>query len=626
MSKQIREEKETQHDNQKDVAGINDLPREILIKIFSNLDTLELVKLKLVCKDWALAVSDETTWVNSFKKNLGTGRVFPSVSGSSTWMVEYMTRVKTARKWKKAIAVHKSFQLFNDEYGLVDLALVSFAQEKLLTFSRIHGDISICNVLNGRHQTFIPGNVQFGQISSYALNWSYLFIGNRNGEVFSKNLMTSTSSSSARTSILKFDVEEHLRNIEVWDLAISPRLDKFKQRIDFIAAYKNGELVCWNSNGKRVKSIHFDDSLIRIKSDFHKYIIVVGWKKLYKVDYATFNITEFNHDVDIENKERCVIDFDYGSTSVILSYENIIRCFTFDASNIERRELILPYNVHSVKGVVQTAPRTRTHNRETYLAGGDGLLYANILSDDSILVWNIRDNEAKITPQCQIFPSFSKHHPRIPDEYPVITCVALNASIVAVGGYNGFTNIYDAYTGEYLREGSIKFPKKMSRMYEHVVPNSKIILNEDSLATNGVTLCGDVAQYFLFGENNQESNASKKSKLSLAHSSSKNPVHQSIRDQIDDYDHLQETENRRRRLFEKYNGASFDNDEDELTTALAISESYHQVSLPSTQTPPLSSNESDPDYQLQLALELSKSEQTTDKDLEEILRLSLEEK
>lgn len=597
---------------------INELPSEILIQIFSNLDPIQLCSLRLVCRHWNYAVLDKSTWIKSFGLKFGTGRTFPSVSNSKVWIVEYLYRLKTYKKWRKAVATHKNYQLLNNEYG-IDYCLTNFSHDKLLTFAKISGDISTCSLNNGRNQTYIPSNHLLTQISSYSVNWTYLLVGKLNGDLYVKNLITSTSSGSNRSSLVKLGDDQDPTGDSITSCCLNPNFDKRKENIDCISASIKGNLKCWDLSGKLVKSFQFNEPLFHVKSDFKNYIIVQG-VNLHIINFSTYEITNVELNLDVEDLERCFMDVDHGDSNVIMCYQSKIKIINYkNLNNIIRKEVVLPEDAVVIEAKLQTVPHHKLYNRDPEIAGGDGLMYANILSDDTVIVWNLREDSTQIEPQCTIIPIFNKHHPIIPSDLTYARSIALNSSVIAIGGYNGFTNVYNIFTGDYIRECSIKFPKRLSHMYSHTIPIKDIQLNEDSTAANGIIICGDSIQNFQFGEPTRPITMPTKKKLNVGHSN-KQINHLNIKDEIDDYEELEASKRKRDLLFHKYNGDNFDNNDDELSMAIAMSESYQN----SGNTP--KPNEIDEDAQLQMAIELSKSTEThpeQDENLEQILKLSL---
>lgn len=574
---------------------INELPYELLIKIFSNLDPIQLTSLRLVCRHWNQAVQDGETWSKSFTMKFGTGRVFPSVTWSRFWMIEYFNRMKIYKKWNKGVGVHRIYQLINNEYGFVDKILTNFDTDKLLTFSKFNGNISISNLQNGKSQTFIPGNYNFTQISAYLMNWSYLVVGRHSGELYLKNLITSTSSSATRLSLIKL-VGEDEASSPVLSTVMNSYVDKHKERCDIISTTSN-EMRFWNLSGKNLVNIKLVDAVFRVKSDFRKLVVGVSSDSIYIMDFRTQEILQrIDHGLSIPLSEanNLFVDVDFGDCSVVLSYYSVIKVYDFEGLKV--RELPLPEGVVVEKSVMQTIPEHRGHRDES-IVGFDGVFMASVLSNDTVIVWNVRDEFLKVEIQCVIDPVFNKYSPVISEDMPRITAVALNSSVIVVGGYNGFCNVYNVFTGDYIKECSIKYPKKYTHMYTNVLPITDIQLNSDPKSTGGVIVVADVVQYFQFGENDTKTTApgatTTKKKLNMGPLSSNNHL-QHIKDQMEDYDIEEDTRRRKELLVDKYNGTKFEDEDEEMWIALAMSESYK----PSTTD----------DESLRLAIELSKLE------------------
>ena len=62
--------------------------------------------------------------------------------------------------------------------------------------------------------------------------------------------------------------------------------------------------------------------------------------------------------------------------------------FYFDNHNYSHRELKLEKDIEIIDSHFQIAPQ-QVFNRNTYVVGQDGLLYGNLLSDGSVIIWNV---------------------------------------------------------------------------------------------------------------------------------------------------------------------------------------------------------------------------------------------
>lgn len=608
--------------------GLNDMPLEVLLIIFSYLDPMQLASIRLVCKLWQHAVSRPETWTRLFDRKFGiSGESFPSVSNTTNWMVEYFDRARVLKQWRKAVGVHKTYELINSEHRQIDSTLVDFLGNdgwgKMLTVSQTTGNIAICNLKNGKNQKFIPGGSAAGQISSFLVNWNYLLMGTKMGDLCMKRLQ-STTGVSGKSSLTFFgddDIDDwHLLPPPILSTAVNSAegMDKHRLRIDIMQGTSAGELHFWNLSGMLVYTETIQGPIVNVKSDFKKIIVYNTLKVFVILDYNTrtpLAVMDMEFEVDQADINvnpppryhfpdspslglRNTLDVDYGNSNVVLAYGSTIQAVNYtDPKNVRIKTLRLPEDVRVLKTQFQTCSRNKLNNARKSIVGKDALLVANMLSDGSVIVWNVRDHAGtEIVPITTVNPATVKCSGHTFDIYAnlvSVTNIALNSVVLAIGGYNGFVNLYNVYTGKYIRQASLRFSRQIRNLRNDQYPISSITLNDDQKETHGVILCADTVQYFQFGEsdivNSKDINKNKKKLNHLP----KNGTKQEIRNEMMHYDSTQDERQREISLVDRYNGR--DNDvEDELSVALAISESY--------QNPPSE------DDDLLRALELSRQE------------------
>lgn len=585
-------------DKKRGDININDLPIELLINIFSRLDLVQLNSLRLVCRNWNNAVLYRSTWTKSFSLRFGSGDIFPSLTNGNSWITEYYARLKVLKKWKRSTSTHRNYQLLNNEYGYIDHSLVSSSRNKLLTFSALDGNIAICNLDSGKNQAFIPGNDVFTQITSFAIDWTFVLIGKRTGELYLKNHVIASTSGSNRLSLTKLIDYELSGNDPITATALNPSTVKYKEGINCMSGSFNGKLKLWDFDNKLCKEISLNRAILDVQSDFKRVIVCLTTDVIYIYDLIHFNKTEIPLDFQIIDNNKAFMDVDYGDCNIILSYENQIRVFNFkDLNLILTREYNFTQGEKTRKVAMQSIPPSKLLKRDVTVAGADGLFYANVLSDDTVFVWNLRDLSKEITPQCRISPVFSKYAPRIPHDLPKIHSVELNSSVICIGGYNRFTNLHNVFTGDFIRECS---GNSKSRS-EHLIPVSKIHLNEDQTASNGIIICGDSIQYFQFGAIEKILPQFTKKKLNNGPTNKLNKQIQ-IKNAMEDYDLEMERERQQNKLFDKYNGDALC-DDDDISIALAISASYQQSNNNRVD------KEEEVDEELVRAIAMSESEQ-----------------
>lgn len=571
-------------------ATINELPYELLIQVFLNLDPSQLTSLRLVCRHWNLAIQDDETWLKLFASRFGTPRVFPSVSGLRLWTSEYFQRVQTYKKWRKGTGQVTFYSHLNNEFGYVDHVAADFAAHRLLTYSRLNGNVVTCNMSTGRDQTFVPGNHLLTSTSAHAVSWLYLVAGTPGGELYLKNLLTSTSSGTGRSSLMKLVAVGG--GDAIIGVALNPHPQKNRNWPDVVAANLSGRIRTWTIAGDPVVETNVELPL-EIRSDFRRLVVVVGPKVVTILNHVSLEVeAEIEHelDVDISDAASLHVDVDFGDTNVVISWYNHI--FVYNWVHQRTRRAQLPARVTYSR--MQTA---EARSRVPYACGGDGLLYANVLSNDTVIVWNLRDSAKEIT-YTSITTDFGKWAPELPENYPKITCVALNSSVILIGGYNAMTNLHNVFTGELLKECSAKFPSKFNQMYSRLFPVTDILISPDQRATNGVIVCGEAVQHFQYGEISKP-----KKKLGAKQLLSKQVLYQQMKDQIDDYDIEEDAHKKKLELMGRYNGDEYDDEDEELRIAMALSQS---VNPDQELEKAIALSRTDSEEELQKAIELSK--------------------
>lgn len=596
--------------------GLVDLPQELLIEIFSSLEPVQLNITRLVCKRWYFAILNQDTWARSFRLKLGTPTAsFPTVSNSPNWMREYFARVHVLKKWRKLNPVHKFYPMMNNELRYVDACFATFSNNdgygRMLTFSRRFGHIAIANTRNGKSQSFIPGGAD--DIIGYDISWSYLAYGTTKGGLYLRNLLTSTSTSTSRVSIKQLHSADH-EATPITAVCLNSNNDKHKQKADVLSGTHGGRFSAHSLSGSLMGSFTVENSpILHIKSDFRTLVIVSTATSLHFLEYPSFTPLQsvdlgFQVEIDLTTfanrthsytgppeTEPPQLDVDFGGSNVIVSYRQHIVVFRFDdLSAITKSTISIPRGLTSVYSALQTTNPTKLNSRnsrDVSLAGKDGLLYANSLSDGSVVVWNVRDTSTSIVPHCTIYPQLNKD---LHEGVRCVTAIALNSSVLALGGYNGYTNIYNVFTGKLIRLCSVKYPRKFG-LHDVLMPVLRILLDLNQHSSCGVILCGDAVQYFQFGD--LEATREQTRRLNVGNRK-KHKFQKQIHDGMEEYNSHVYTEMQMVKRFDKYNGDKFSNEEEELAVALVLSESIQK--------------DSNEDEDLRLAIQLSEMSEHAD--------------
>lgn len=571
---------------------INEFPIEILILIFSNLAPVDLKDLRLVCRKWNDAVLDKSAWTNAFNNKFGTEKVFPTVTRSPMWLAEYFGRVATLRRWAKAKPFAHLYQLLNSEYGAVDHVRADFVHDRILTFSRASASVSMCTLTLGKNQAYVPDNYIFTGILSYDANWNYLCVGKTTGEVYVKNLITATSSGSSRLSVTTLG-ECGLPAVGV---NINPECDKRKEKADVVVISNDGTLHFWTLAGKICGSLKLQGVPMFLKTDFCSHVVVVTHDHIHVVDFAThtlllsrkhgwnFNETEF----------KVICHFDLHDNNVVICHLQKVKVFHFDDSAICAAEATTPSDVHIIDGTMQES----FHKRNPNIAGGDGLLYALTLSDGSVTTFNIRGVSGTIAMNARIYPFADGKSPQGVAEY---TKVALNSTVIAIGAFADWIHFYDAHSGQYLREGT-KIARKWVRF--QILPILAIQFGPTGAC--GIVISGNVVQYFRFGDT--APSRKKPNAPAGSDASTRKAKQQHIKAQIEEYDAHQHQQQQQELMADKYNGTVFDDEQEELRVAIALSASYAHTRDDDLLRALALLEQTDPEDELQEALALSASQ------------------
>lgn len=553
-----------------------DFPVEILIDIFSNLSPVDLKVLRLVCRKWNHAVLDKTAWTKAFRNRFGTGTIFASVTGSHTWLPEYFGRVSALKLWAKAKAVSQLYQLINSEYGVVDLVQADFFHDRLMTFSRASGSVSMCSLTLGKNQVYIPENLLFTGLAAFDANWTYLCVGKATGEIYLKNLMTATASAS-RLSVTQFEYPSN-GNYAIVGVKINADFDKHKELADVVSLSADGTLRFWSLGGVLKELVVVQDDVLWLDTDFKLCVVVLSPKSVHVVDFASKESRSFDHGWHFQELLPVSCHVDFGDCNVVMCSGSTVRVFNYFLGRT--REGCSPEHTSIIDGTIQTPIR----KRNPHIAGGDGLLYAVTLSDGSVGVFNIRDDLGSIRYTTRIMPFSDLKAPRDVARY---TKVALNSVVIAIGALADFVHIHDAHSGEYLREGT-KVARRLTR--HGTMPILKI---EFGPGASGVIVSGDVVQYFRFGE---EVGTKKKPNAPQALEVSRRAMYRHIKAQMEDYDSQRHQKWQQERMADKYNGTRFTSEQEELRVAMALSASCTE--------------EQTEDEELKMAIALSEREST----------------
>ena len=535
--------------------GINDLPIEVFILIFANVSPVDLKDLRLVCRKWNNAVLDRGTWIKAFDNRLGTGRIFASATRSNIWILEYFGRMSNLRRWAKAKAYSRLYQLVNNLFGQINHVEADFNNDRLLTFSQLSGTVTLCALTLGKSQVFIPESSLFGDIVAFDVTWNYSCVANSGGGLFLKNLTTATASGSNQSSIKKLTQSD----LPIAAVKLNKMPDKNKEKTDVVSVSQGGALSFWSLAGDLISSLQLNDAVIDLKTDFKSIIVVISRTSLHIIDFVRARVlSSLDHGWQLSSPPSA-FDTDFHDCNIVLGHGKLFKVFHYEGTSHRVLEGSAPSDVSIIDGTLQDSDFPR--NQE--IAGGDGLLYAFTFSDGSVGVYNIRDLEGSVPLKTRIMPFQDDRSPQGIESY---TKVALNSTVIAIGALADWVHFYDAHSGKYLREGT-KISRKFTR--HGLMPISKIQFGPTGSC--GVIVSDDAIQYFRYGEEpivKKRPNAPQAADLK-----NKRTISQHIKSQMADYNELEHQKLQEDLLADKYNGVKYDDEQDELRMALAMSAS-----------------------------------------------------
>ncbi|ODV96646.1 hypothetical protein PACTADRAFT_1233 [Pachysolen tannophilus NRRL Y-2460] len=568
-------------------SSFSNLPPELLINIFSYLDPYTLDILGYVCSNWNSIVNNNELWKETFKKRNGTIQ-FSSITRSKNWRNEYILREDIIKKWRKGTSFHQNYFIHN---SLLTDAATDFQGDKIVLFSKNSGDVNLCSLKTGKNEAVIPATSPSGT-TCYDLNKNCIIFGRWDGKVYAKLF----SSKSYLTSLTLFEGGNHLNRVT------SITSNKFQLSgkpgvVGAISGDEEGELIFWDLKmGNLISKLKVSNvSIVNIESNFKDITIVRDSEgTLYIIHKDLINYEQDTHPIikTIETKTHLMPDdqtivplnqststmvIDFGGKNIILSKVNELIIYSYNESSFN---VLKNYKLKNSKDEIFKICIDGNYTKEydSKIAGNDGCLIGLLLRSGRVLILNCRSQNLNTLTE---FDPEIKQGPAVHEELPPICSISINACVVLLGTYNGFSVLHNAITGSLVRVASVRIPKRLLPL-EYLIPVTCVSLDtSDNYSTNGIVVVGNVVQYFQFGEQNcyekykkacQQSATKKRAKIKGALSDRKFAIDRGIKVELDDLTYENEFLENRKKLISKYNGLQYDEDE-ELSIALALSES-----------------------------------------------------
>lgn len=494
------------------------LPPELLISIFCHLDlwTLDQV-VPRVCRRWNHVVSDQELWRHAFETLFHTLSFHPLVK--SSWRNEYIDRLNLLQRWRKNSSLHKSYFVSND---FLSHLLLDFSNDKLVLLSDNSGTVNITHLPTGKQQSLIP--VFSPTVTCcHSLSLSSLVTGTFEGVLYVKLLSTR----SYTENVIELQNSPHISAITA--ILSSDTLSGIPGVATCISGDVSGLVTLWDLHSfKSISTIKFDSAVQAILSNFKDVLIV---KEHHQINIVHINLLNpGSHQVQSIPSIAGKIICDYGSEQIIVYDEEQLIVYSYKD---QTKKHFTPLS-GQISHVLIDDNCNRSIDHSVATVGRSGCLIA-VVVHDRVVVFNIR--ALALTPIVTIRPKFHK-------ELPVgigIQSVTITPVLVLVGTFNGYCYIHDVLTGEALRVASVRIPRRLLPI-EYNIPVAQVLINPDPHVTNGVLICGNVVQYFQFGDLVKET--PRKTKRNIPTLDRKNAIQREINNELKELEDIKKLESR----------------------------------------------------------------------------------
>ncbi|ODQ78113.1 hypothetical protein BABINDRAFT_163131, partial [Babjeviella inositovora NRRL Y-12698] len=603
--------------------SLNDaLPSEILVQIFSHLDNLSLDTLNLVCKYWNALANNNNAWREAFMARHGHIPEFQPLSRSRLWKRELTMRENMARKWLRGTGKNHSFPV---PRGSALMVVPEFAADRLLVYQHSVGQIVVTNLRNGKHTDLIwLDNLNNGNVTAYDMCEMAIVCGTWKGEVFLKLLSNKTYMSPT----IRLDGDTELSGEAVAISVVSLKKDGMNKTGAFgcVCGDAGGTVTCWDLKTpalikrQRVSTL----GIVKIASDFHTAIVCLDTLlNVHFVDTVTWAVSTVAYPKPLQTEaldlEDIHLHVDFAGGVAMVGFQGDITLFSLSSIGVFSGYAL----ADGLDAVHKSVASGYGGAYETEIVGGDGYFIGVLTLHGGVLIINTRaasNFPASANVTTHSFTPFNHFIPDYvgPDNTPYevthFNSISINAQIVLLGSYNGYSAIYDIFHGRLLKVVSKRFPKRLfeNPMFQ-LFPTQHVFLNPDPKATSGVTFTHRLVQYFQYGDQPidalEKLGKRKTAASGLLRDKRSLAYHKVIKHEVDELDREIESANQSVRLVGKYNGVEADlTEEEELKIAMALSESHN-----------VHSGENSDD--LERALQLSKSEVSLHSDDSSLLGL-----
>ncbi|ODQ68267.1 hypothetical protein NADFUDRAFT_81285 [Nadsonia fulvescens var. elongata DSM 6958] len=532
-------------------SKVINLPTEIMIGIFSFLDTNSLDNCSLVCQNWYHLLNDDTAWRLSFSNHFGTEH-FNRVSSSLKWRTELIKRQQYLRKWRRKNVLNVSF---NGNISFISHVYTDFDAKRIIAFSDVSGlgvvadpskgrlaspKIYIDSNLRSTSEVVVSSGSRFGLICGLESGRVCVTLFSRQTRNRDRIMMTDYH----RAVVTAVWINQFESSKQAQQASVNGGSDSSRKHVA-LSADANGSLYSWSLNKGLIEcsyEICPGISITHIQSDSKDSIVVrnalgqVFYKSRDKEAFIKVG-EEVENDYEHSILTKAEFEVDFASGFVLSSDGFKVVRYSIPGnddnsiSSLSQRKFSDP-NYHDgfyspvvelVTSLDETGldadcvdtiialsiDKTISSGGEERVPGDYGRFAAAATRDGYIYIWDItsKPKDGKIKPTRVLSSPFY-----VNETVPSITSIALNSLVLLAGSYNGMTVAYDLLTGNQIRVISSRFSRKALDLSNEqqvqegipiqnfgLVPVSYLGLDMDPNKPQGVIVVGSAIQYFDFG-------------------------------------------------------------------------------------------------------------------------------
>ncbi|EPX71013.1 F-box protein Pof10 [Schizosaccharomyces octosporus yFS286] len=438
--------------------GIQNLPKEILIIIFSFLEPRSLLSIQCTCKFWNRLLSDDLSWRTAFFHHFVANEFHEfSPLGNGTWRQEYLLRSAITRAYERGKGQTVQYDC---RVGQLTDLYYDFLSGRLFAGNRLTGSISISDPNTGKVERSVLHASSDGSLIHtltvmrlHKQIFGFGFVDGRVGAI----IMTRQAESGRKFRYFMDSHNDAITCMDVYPGDLPPIGE-----IGMITGADDGSVNCWDvRTGVCLRSFRFSTSQILsvcYRPRF-KFLIIdtfnyaTGTYMLYVVNGPLQSVKV--HPILFASRKRvlsddeeppCLLAVDEPANFVFVSLGapknsllrfsfNKVTSFDFDPSHVE--SLVIHLQGNPVCLCLDT--NERVINKP--IVGNNARLLSVGDDNGNVYIVNSRFKEFR-HPVLKTIPVFLGSP--ISDLY-------INEAVIVVGSSTGFSAIYDVISGNLLR-------------------------------------------------------------------------------------------------------------------------------------------------------------------------------